>query len=128
MLVADTHAWLWWTAGDAKLSDRARAAMEGVDEIGVCTHSLLEIAWLVRSGRLELQPEVLSWLKQAIGGPGVTLLPLTPEVAVTASRLTELVGRDPADCVITATAMLRAVPLVTRDASIRNARVVETIW
>jgi PIN domain nuclease of toxin-antitoxin system len=36
--------------------------------------------------------------------------------------------RDPADRLIVATALHHGIPLVTTDAKIRAARVVETIW
>ena len=128
MVVADTHAFVWWVAAPDRLSEAAADALGDADQVGISTHTCLEIAWLVASKRLVLSLEVLAWLKAALAKPGVTLLQVTPEIAVTASRLTALVGRDPADCVITATAMLHAVPLVTRDEPIRAAGVVATVW
>jgi PIN domain nuclease of toxin-antitoxin system len=56
---------------------------------------------------------------QALGYPGVLLLPLTPEVAVESTRLPGSFHRDPADQMIVATARLHACPLVTLDHSIR---------
>ena len=57
MVVADTHAWLWWLSGDASLSaiagaTLARAFDEG--DLGVSAMSVWEAAMLVKTGRLAL--------------------------------------------------------------------------
>jgi len=57
----------------------------------------------------------------------VVLLPITLEIAITAGSLPDPI-RDPADRLIVATAMHQGVPLVTKDARIRESAVVQTIW
>ena len=52
-LLLDTHALLWWLAGDAALSATARAAMEDEgSEIFVSAASAWEIATKHRLGKL----------------------------------------------------------------------------
>ena len=36
MIVADTHAWIWWMGGSQKLSARARRELDSADEVGIC--------------------------------------------------------------------------------------------
>ena len=57
MIVADTHAWLWWIASDAALSPAARRALDSAfadAALGVSAISVWEAAMLVKNGRLEL--------------------------------------------------------------------------
>ena len=46
MIVADTHAWIWWMSGSRKLSARARRELEAADEVGICAISCWEVAML----------------------------------------------------------------------------------
>lgn len=128
MLILDTHAWIWWAAQSPRLSRQAAKAIEKADEVGVCSHSCLELAMLVAKDRLKLELDVLDWIKKALAQPGVTLLHLTPEIAVASSRLAPAVGPDPADRVIVATALMAGVPLVTCDERITHSGQIKTIW
>jgi PIN domain nuclease of toxin-antitoxin system len=52
-LLLDTHALLWWLAGDARLSARARAAItDEVNIVFVSAASAWEVATKVRLGKL----------------------------------------------------------------------------
>ncbi|HXD51064.1 MAG TPA: type II toxin-antitoxin system VapC family toxin, partial [Burkholderiales bacterium] len=52
-LIVDTHAFLWWLAGDAALSRKARNAIADSDNVVfVSAASAWEIATKVRLGKL----------------------------------------------------------------------------
>ena len=127
MIVLDTHAWIWWTADPGRLSARARHAIEQATAVGVAAISCWEVAMLVDKARLELDRDVLVWVKQALAQPRCAFLPLTAEIAVAAARLGDE-GGDPADRLIAATAISRHVPLVTKDQRLRRSTVLQTIW
>jgi len=117
MILLDTHVWVWWVHGDARLS-RAQAsaiAEAETDEIGVSIISCWEVAKLVEYGRLDLDDEVGHWITLALSYPGVSLLPLTPDIVVESTRLPGEFHRDPADQMIIATARRHQIPLVTSD-------------
>jgi PIN domain nuclease of toxin-antitoxin system len=57
----------------------------------------------------------------------VTVLPITLDIALAAPRLA-LPHGDQFDRIITATAKVHRLPLVTRDANITDASVVPTVW
>lgn len=59
---------------------------------------------------------------------GVTILPLTVEIAALATTFPAGFPRDPADRLIAATARVHALPLVTADRAIRDSPLVETVW
>ena len=82
---------------------------------------------LVQHGRLDFDRPVLTWVRQALALPRVTMLELTVERAVTAATLDTLHG-DPADRMIVATAMSLRAPIVTKDRAIRRCDGVRTVW
>ena len=128
MIVVDTHAWLWWVNGEAALSQPARTTIEQADAIGVATISAMEVAALVRRGRITLDANARSWVAQALGLERVHELPLTAEVAVEAGSFGDVFVGDPADRIIYATAIVTGSKLVTRDRFLRSYDPARTIW
>ena len=127
MILADTHAWLWWLSDRERLSPTAREALEA-NQHAICPMTFWEIAMLSNRKRIELTAPPLEWLKWAVEQAETILLPITAEIGVLAGTLRSNLIRDPADRLIVATAMHHKVPLVTKDGDIRNAQVLKTIW
>jgi PIN domain nuclease of toxin-antitoxin system len=129
VILLDTHAWIWWAAETPRrLSARARRAIADSPSVGVSAISTWEIAMLVSKGRLELDRDVLVWIRQALALPRVTLVPLTPEIAVRSTRLGDGFQGNPADRILVATARELGAALVTRDETLRRAEGVRTVW
>jgi PIN domain nuclease of toxin-antitoxin system len=78
-------------------------------------------------GRIDLDVEPALWLHNIIEARNVSVLPLTIDVGGVAAELQNIL-RNPADCLITATALTYGVPLVTKDERIQRSGVVATIW
>jgi PIN domain nuclease of toxin-antitoxin system len=89
MIVLDTQTWVWWTEDPERLSVSQFAAIVSNEDdvIGISAISCWEIAKLVEYERLELSAELPEWFESALNYPGVTLLPLTPEVAMESASL-----------------------------------------
>ena len=129
MTILDTHVWIWWVSAPKRLSARAAHAIDQADEIGICAISCWELAMWVRAGRVELVGfDTLAWLRQALSLPRVTLLPLTPEIAVASADLGRDFQGDPADRMIAATAIGQKASLVTKDRRLRSFTPLETVW
>lgn len=129
MIVLDTHAWLWWLAEPSRLSRAARQAIDEAETIGVSAISAWELVMLARRGRISLDRDVGTWVRQALAPARVRQHPLTADVAVAAALLDG--GRfpgDPADRFIYATAQAVRARLVTRDEAIRSFDARDTIW
>ena len=77
-LLLDTHAFLWWIAGDAALSTSARAAItdEG-NEIFVSAASVWEMATKHRIGKLPGLGPIATDLEAVIAGQGFQALSIT---------------------------------------------------
>lgn len=129
MILLDTHVLIWMGRDPRKLTRRAAQAIRRAHSSGglaISCMSLFEIAHLSVRGRLALKAGldvVLSEVeKQCV------ILPLTTSVVVAAARLPEAFPADPMDRIIGATAQVEGIALVTADARIRAAKIVETVW
>ena len=129
MIVLDTQAWVWWTNDRTFLSRTQRRAIRANEgyTIGVSVISCWEIAKLYEYGRLDLSDEISEWFDAALAYPGVSLLNLTPEIAIESTRLPGDFHRDPFDQMIVATARLYGCPLVTTDRQILRYEHVQTV-
>ena len=113
-VVIDTHIWIWESAGDLRVESfreyRGRQILPAI--------CVWEAAILVAKGRLELKPNVESWVARNLESP-VELEPLSAEIGVRSTQLADFHG-DPADRLIVATALVLQMPLVTADTQIHR--------
>ena len=131
MIVLDTQTLVWWVNGDATLTKKVRAAIDGECDGGqiiVSAISAWEITMLVDREKLVLSMDVESWPATVLGIDGMQFWPVDVEISTKSVRLPGNFHKDPADSVIVATARKLAVPLVTKDDKIRNYAHVKTIW
>ncbi len=127
VILADTHAWLWWLRESPKLSVVARRALDA-DTVAVASISLWEVAQLASRNRIELSIPIEDWLDIAVGRPGTEVLDLSPSVVATGAGFGRGVHKDPADRIILATAIRHGLHLVTADERIASTGLVRTIW
>lgn len=66
-------------------------------------------------GRINFEIECMDWINRALQAPGISLVPLTPEIAILSSRLPGNFHGDPADRIIVATARKIGATLITND-------------
>ena len=127
----DTHAWLWWVEGDARLDSRTRDALDALpptDRPYLAAISLWEIAMLAGRRRVTFPGMSLDeWLEFTTHPRSVRLVPVSPEIAAETASLPATVPGDPADRLIVASCRVLGVPLLTRDTRIRRSRAVP-LW
>jgi PIN domain nuclease of toxin-antitoxin system len=132
VIVLDTHVLIWWVNEDKKrFSRKARQTLEQHSKrngLLVSSISFFEIATLERRGRLRFNIPAAQWLANVRRLPEYHLEPLTDDIAERAGQLGDAFSADPADRLIAATALLRAVPLVTYDDKLREVEFLPTIW
>jgi len=115
MVLLDTHIWHWWVNQiPKKLSAATIALIEESDTVAVSAISCLEMAWLVRHGRIELDMEFEDWLRQVEEAQIVQFIPVTPWIGVRAVALPEH-HKDPQDRLIIATALDYQASLISFD-------------
>ena len=114
-LLLDTHAFLWWLAGDEKLSARAREAInEGLDPVFVSAASIWEILTKHRLGKLPGASPIVNDLGGVIEGQGFVGLPITILHGHAAGALPGP-HRDPFDRMLIAQAMLDDLVLISNE-------------
>lgn len=127
--VLDTHVLVWFALGSRKLSKEQAALLRRCEKtrepIGLAAITAFELAQLAAAGRLTLDAGVLFDRIEEVGL--FEWLPLTPAVAIEATRLGPSFHRDPADQLIAATARVHRLKLMTADERIIGSRAVEVV-
>jgi len=128
--ILDTHIWLWWMLGDPRLSSQEMESLDAFpleDRPAISEISLWEAAMLVDLGRLRLTIPLADFFTEATHRSTVQRIGITPEIVVQMNELPETFHRDPADRLITATALQMQRSLATRDARIQSLPAV-SVW
>ncbi len=121
LLLLDTHVWVWLMLGDERLGRRSRRMLEQAvpdGQLRVSVISAWEVAMLETKGRLALGEDCESWVRAALGAPGIRLAELTPRIAVASAKLPGTFHGDPADRILVATARESGATLLTADTAI----------
>ena len=126
-LLLDTHALVWWLAGDDALSDAARTAIADEDNgILVSAASAWEITTKHRLGKLPGVSAIVADLDAAITRQGFVGLPISLRHGQAAGALPGP-HRDPFDRMLMAQAMLDDLVLVSNE-QIFDAYGVRRLW
>lgn len=122
LILLDTHVWIWLINGDEQLKLSVVLPLieqsARLSNIKVSAISVWEVNMLEAKGKISFSMECIDWVKQALNAPGISLVPLTPEIAVLSSRLPGEFHGDPADRIIVATALELNATLATKDKKI----------
>ncbi len=119
LILLDTHIWIWLLNGEEKLL--SSPCLTNIEKAAKFAHlrisaiSLWEVGMLEAKGRITFEIECMDWITKGLNAPGISLVPLTPEIAVSSSRLPGDFHGDPADRIIVATARKLGATLITKD-------------
>ena len=114
-LLLDTHAFLWWFAGNRRLSEAARRAIaDESNEVLVSAASAWEIATKYRLGKLPGADEFAGEIPWAIADEGFEELPVTVDDGARAGALPGP-HNDPFDRMLIAQALSRNLTVVSVD-------------
>lgn len=114
-VLLDTHALLWWLAGDDQLSPRAKRAIgNATTTVLVSAASAWEIATKVRLGKLPNADALVLTFDEQLSAQGFASLDMTPRHALRAGSLS-IAHRDPFDRMLIAQAQMENVALVSNE-------------
>lgn len=129
MVVLDTHALLWWTLDPGKLAKKAAQACEKIEDEGACLSSISiwELGVKIRNGKLDIGMSIRDYAEKVKRLGCVEIVPVDDLTWLRSLEL-DWEHRDPADRVIVATALMRGLPVLTKDDLIRKSKQVRCIW
>lgn len=126
-LLLDTHAFLWWLAGDAALSPKARKAIaDQRSAVHVSAASAWEITTKHRLGKLPGVAAVVGDLHAAITDQNFIGLPIDVQHAQMAGALPGPL-RDPFDRMLIAQAKLENLMLISVE-QVFKSYAVQRLW
>lgn len=131
LAIADTHAAIWYLFSDTRLGSAASSFIDNAiaqgNHIGVSAISVAEMVYLIEKGRIPAS--ALKDLHAATSDPKAVLqyISLDENVAMKMAEISRQDLPDLPDRVIAATALLHAVPVLSRDRRIRTSTI-QTIW
>jgi PIN domain nuclease of toxin-antitoxin system len=117
-LLLDTHAFLWWIAGDAALSGAARTEIGDTgNAVFISAASAWEITTKFRIGKFPGVTTIAGDLTAVLDAQGFVLLPVTFTHGQAAGSLPGPPGplKDPFDRMLIAQAMLDRMVLVSNE-------------
>jgi PIN domain nuclease of toxin-antitoxin system len=126
-LLLDTHAFLWWLAGDEQLPPKARAVMaDEANDIFVSAASAWEITTKHRLGKLPGVAAIVGDIEAVITGQGFLPLPISIRHGQLGG---DLPGphRDPFDRMLIAQASAEGLTLVSNETAF-EAYGIERLW
>ena len=129
--VADTHAVLWFCAGDLRrLGPAARRAFReqksGTARVHVSVVSLWEVALLRDEGRIRLPAGFPAWCEALAAEAGLLVEPLVLGDVDAARGLPDL--RDPHDRLIAGTSLRLVATLLSADSRFAEHKGVRVAW
>lgn len=128
--VTDTHPLVFHAAASGTLGTRARRHFEAAERQQALIYVPAAVTWelslLARVGRVNLRRSVRAFFDELFSNPAYQPFALTADQVYLADELR--FTRDPFDALVVASARALGTPLLTRDASIREAGVVPVIW
>lgn len=126
-LLLDSHALLWWFAGDERLGPQAKSVIENDDTaVYVSAISAYEIEYKHNQGKLDDADGLSGRLTQWMAEQGFLRLNVSIEHALCAARL-DGPHRDPWDRIIVVQALLEPLTLVSNE-KLFDATGVDRLW
>lgn len=117
-MLLDTHVLVWAMLAPDLLSKRAREALAGAAERCVSAASLYEITYKAMLGKWPEVEGLLSMdLDVQLRSDGFEVIPASGAIMERAGRFA-WAHRDPFDRIIVATALERALPVVSKDGTL----------
>ncbi len=128
--VTDTHALVFHAAGGGRLGPRAKAVFAAAEHreslVYVPVAVIWEVSLLARAVRINLHRPVREFFADLFSNPAYQPHGLDALQVFDADELR--FTRDPFDALICAAARDLDLPLLTRDASVRESGAVRVIW
>lgn len=126
-VLLDTHAWAWSLTGDPRLTERAVASIEAVDNVFVSPISFFEIGQKVRIGKWPEMELFVNELPDLLERQGGRVAALGPDICLNGAIM-PWEHRDPFDRLLAASALSLGIPLISADAIFDTLPDLTRVW
>ncbi|MCJ8336248.1 MAG: type II toxin-antitoxin system VapC family toxin [Epibacterium sp.] len=127
MILLDTCAFVWMSLNQPKLTKRALGMIES-NRLSISSMTFMEVGYLIKKGRISIPCGLNDFLSLAVDVHELEVHQITPEISEIAMNFDESVNGDPADRIISATAICNNLKLITSDKNLRKSKSVPTVW
>jgi len=128
MLLLDTHVLVWLASDQSRFTAAGKACVrQAAGRLFVSSISSLEIALLVKRGRLELPVQPQAFVEQSLRHHGIEEIPVDTAIAIASAALPDL-HNDPFDRIIVATALVRGLDVLSKDTILPGYPGLTVIW
>lgn len=127
-ILLDTCAILFLSTGDPCVTSSVRKALDHANSVCVSPISAAELACLQERKRIALPTHWKIWFRQAVYHNAWHVIDISMAIAEEAYSLPDTFHPDPADRILTATARLHNLRLLTTDRKILDYPHVTSSW
>lgn len=131
MILLDTCAVIWDALDRQQLTGKALNAINQADEFNaliVSDITIWEIAMLVHKQRIKIDTTPSNFVNLYLQTRNISVIKISPEIAELSVNLGPEINKDPADRIISATAIIQNAQLVTADQNLISSEIVDTLW
>lgn len=119
-IILDTHILYWYVNQiDQELPTHIKNQLDTADTIYTSAICCMEMAWLVKHGRIKLDLSYEAWFKLVQDETNIQILPVNAEIANSSVALPEH-HKDPHDRLIIATALHHNYQLASLDSKFKS--------
>lgn len=114
-VLLDTQITIWWNSDSSKLSAKTKELISDPQvEKFISLAGIWEMAIKIKIGKLQIQPDLHTFVTKKIKENGMSLLPID-EHAIYVTQKLELYHQDPFDRLMIAQAIVENLPVITTD-------------
>ena len=121
LILLDTCTLLWWTLDPAHLSEKASDYCSRINQDGafISSISIMEIAIKIKKGKLSIGMDISSYVNRLKALGSVEIIAIDENIWFKSVNLSWN-NKDIVDRIIVATAMMKKLPIVTKDKVIQD--------
>lgn len=127
-LLLDTCAILYLSMGANCVQTSTRDLIGKAHTVSISVISVPEIAWLQQRGRITLPCHWKPWLREAVEVNQWQVVPISLAIAEEAYSLPDDFHADPADRILSATARIEKLRILTTDRNLLDYPHVDASW
>ena len=126
-MIIDTCVFIYLALQPDKITKKAKKAL-AENSLYISEITFLELGFLIKKGRISIPCTLAEFSDLVMEAHSINILCLTAEIIEQAMAFSDSMNMDPADRIISATAVAHRTELITADKNLRKNDQVQTVW